>query len=62
MGSEYDLSRWRDAAGDWHLRFVPRHRGEGMTDEHFEACLGYVRFLLQRGLIRFDVEGVDTSR
>jgi hypothetical protein len=53
---DYDLQRWRDPAGAWHFRLVRRERAERADDEHFEARLGYLRFLITRGLVRFDGE------
>lgn len=53
---DYKLERWRDASGAWHFRLVRRESETPTADEHFEARLGYLRFLISRGLVRFDAE------
>lgn len=53
---EYDLERWRDATETWHFRLVRRESPGAPDDESFQARLGYVRYLIWRGLVRFDVD------
>lgn len=50
---EYDLERRQDTAGTWHLRLVPCQAPGTSDDGTFQARLGYLLYLIGRGLARF---------